>query len=226
MSRRTEHKDYTGYHFNLLTVEYLDCEKPRRKWMCRCECGNHISVYEGNIDRQQSCGCAKSKAAIERNKKATKHGETNTRLFRIWGGMRRRCYEVQNKDYPNYGGRGITVCDEWKEYIPFSLWAKNNGYSDDLSIDRIDVNGSYSPDNCRWISCVEQNNNRRSNHIVEYKGITHTISEWSRIYNIPPKTLRYRLVNGWDVESAMNVPVTKSNCSNENYNKNRLAKVF
>lgn len=197
----------------MLTLIEIDCYKPKKRWMCRCDCGKIISIDQGRIGIQKSCGCIKSKVAIENGKKCTTHGDTNTRLYRIWGGMRRRCYEEQNKDYKNYGERGIVVCDEWLEYFNFKEWAIQNGYNDKLTIDRIDVNGNYCPKNCRWVDMIAQNNNRRSNHILEYNGESHTIAEWSRITNIPPKTIRYRICAGWSIKDALTFEVTKSNCS-------------
>lgn len=208
------HKDLSGKRLNMLTVLWLDCEKPRRKWQCRCDCGNIVSVYECNLGRQKSCGCIKPQIAINNGRHALKHGDTHTRLYRIWESMRRRCNDINCKDYSRYGGRGISVCDDWMEFNSFKTWANSNGYSDELSIDRIDVNGSYSPDNCRWASNITQCNNRRNNRFVTIGGELHTIAEWSRISGISPKVLRYRVESGWE-ESRLLSPI--------NSTSNRLA---
>ena len=124
------------------------------------------------------------------------HDMYGTRLNHIWANMRTRCNCKTNKDYPDYGGRGIKVCKEWDEFINFHEWAMKNGYEDNLSLDRIDVNGNYEPDNCRWITMAEQQSNRRNNVFVEYKGEKHTLTEWSRITGISRSGLSYRLSIG------------------------------
>ena len=124
------------------------------------------------------------------------HGMYGTRLNHIWANMRTRCNCKTNRDYPDYGGRGIKVCEEWGEFINFHEWAMKNGYEDNLSLDRIDVNGNYEPSNCRWITMAEQQSNRRNNVFVEYKGEKHTLTEWSRITGISRSGLSYRLSIG------------------------------
>lgn len=106
----------------------------------------------------------------------------NKRLRKIWGSMKERCYRPMHMHYKNYGGRGITVCDEWKDdYIAFARWAYKNGYRDDLTIDRENNDGNYEPSNCRWITVKEQNNNTRSNRIIEYKGTQYTVSQLAEV---------------------------------------------
>lgn len=136
-----------------------------------------------------------------------KHGETKTRLFKIWGGMRERCQRAKHPHFKDYGGRGITVCDEWRDYVAFATWARNNGYSDDLTIDRIDVNGNYEPNNCRWIPMSEQHRNTRVNRVVEYKGKQYILAELAEFAGIGKTTLKERLNAGWSVEDAVNRPV-------------------
>lgn len=115
-----------------------------------------------------------------------RHGESNTRLYRIWQDMKSRCYNSGDKVYKHYGDRGICVCDNWKfSYISFKNWAMENGYRDNLTIDRIDVNGNYEPSNCRWVDRSIQSANRRNTIFIKLNGETKTISEWSKIYNIP-----------------------------------------
>ena len=136
-----------------------------------------------------------------------KHGESKTRLFKIWTGMHERCERAKHKYFKDYGGRGIKVCDEWNDYISFAEWARTNGYTDDLSIDRIDTNGNYEPSNCRWSTEKEQHNNKRSNHIVEYKGEQYTLTQLAEKIGIGKTTLRERLKMGWSVEDAVERPV-------------------
>lgn len=119
--------------------------------------------------------------------------------------MINRCFRTKDKRYKDYGGRGITVCNEWRNsFKAFYAWAIANGYTDELTIDRIDNNGNYEPSNCRWLSLKEQANNRRSNHLVTYDGQTKTITQWSEERNIKKSTLQRRLSkNGWSVKRAL-----------------------
>lgn len=136
-----------------------------------------------------------------------KHGETKTRLFKIWCGIHERCERIKHSYFKDYGGRGIKVCEEWSEYLPFAEWAKSSGYADNLSIDRIDVNGNYEPHNCRWVTEKEQHNNTRKNRIVEYMGKRYTLTQLAEEVGIKKTTLKERLNNGWSVDDAVNRPV-------------------
>lgn len=131
-----------------------------------------------------------------------KHGATKTRLYRIWTYMRRRCSDPRDKDFDSYGARGIKVCEPWnKSYITFSSWALSHGYMENLTLDRKDNNKGYSPDNCRWVTCKEQNNNRRSNRLITYEGVTMTVAQWAEKLGMERHALLYRL-NNWSVEEA------------------------
>ena len=172
-------------------------------WECACDCGNTITATTQDLRKGDvlSCGCLKIEKQKER---LTVHGEHDTKLHNIWCAMRRRCNNVNNKDYKYYGGRGIHVCNEWIDnYIEFNKWARASGYKYGLTIDRIDTNGDYCPNNCRWISIKDQCNNRRSNKLVTYKGETHTIKEWSEKCNIPYSRLYMRIRNGWSFDRAI-----------------------
>ena len=126
------------------------------------------------------------------------------RLYRIWQHMKDRCYNHNCDSYHNYGGRGITVCDEWRNnYQNFQEWALRNGYTDDLTIDRSNVNGNYEPSNCRWLTQQEQSFNKRTNRTLTYKNKTQTLTEWATELNINSNTLLYRLRRGWTVERAL-----------------------
>lgn len=137
-----------------------------------------------------------------------KDGRKNTRLYRIWENMKTRCYNDHSAQYKDYGARGITVCDEWKDnFQAFYNWSISHGYADNLTIDRKDNNAGYSPDNCRWATMVEQCNNRRNNHIVTINGQGKTLREWSEQFNINYHTVQDRLKRGWNEIDALTTPV-------------------
>ena len=203
--------DLMGQRFNnLLVIKEVDRNKyGTRQWLCRCDCGNYIIETSNHITtgHTKSCGCYKIKFAKQI---FTKHGKKHTRLYNIWCGIKQRCYDVNSNNYKRYGARGIVVCDEWKnDFMSFYNWAMNNGYQDDLSIDRMDNNGNYEPCNCRWATIETQSNNKRSNHVVIYNGISKTVGQWSTDLNINYGTLLSRLLRGWSVERAFTQPVRK-----------------
>ena len=141
---------------------------------------------------------------------AKSHGYSKTRLYRTWCNMKGRCYRKSMKRYERYGGRGIVVCDEWKNsFETFMEWALRNGYTEELTLDRIDNDGNYCPDNCRWISNKEQQSNKSVNHLITYKGKTRTITQWAEELGISAKALEGRLHAWNDVEKAIETPVQK-----------------
>lgn len=125
-------------------------------------------------------------------------------MYKIWIGIKRRCNNKNDFSFKWYGGRGIKICDEWEDYSNFREWSYKNGYTDTLTIDRINPDGNYEPDNCRWATIQQQQNNRRNNVNYEYRGETHTISEWAKKYNMPYSRLYMRLYNGLSIEEALN----------------------
>ena len=136
------------------------------------------------------------------------HGLSKTRLHTIWHSMLCRCKYKGTHSYKNYGGKGIKVCEEWEHnFMNFYNWAMSNGYKDGLTLDRIDNNKGYSPDNCRWATREEQANNRKTNRFLAYKGETKTCKQWCREYNVSPTTLYDRLGRGWTIEQALTIPV-------------------
>lgn len=151
-------------------------------WLCQCECGNILKVRAPDLKNghTKSCGCLHKES-----KPNLTHGLGHTRLNNIWCNMKQRCFNPSNPGYHRYGGRGITMCDAWKnDFMEFYSWAMSNGYNDDLSIDRIDVDGNYEPSNCRWATQQEQSNNTRINRFVLYEDKEYTMSELARHLNV------------------------------------------
>ena len=136
-----------------------------------------------------------------------KHGDSLTRLYRVWNHLRQRCNNPSDARFHDYGGRGIRVCKEWNEFINFKKWAISNGYKDNLTIERIDNDGNYCPENCRWATNIEQCNNRRSNRTITVDGITKNEKEWADFLGIPSYVLRTRLHRGMSEEDAIKTPV-------------------
>lgn len=199
--------DLTGQRFGRWTVlRYSGKKSKNHYWKCKCDCGTEKEVRGSSLTSggTLSCGCLISE--FNRRTKTT-HGGKNTRLYRIWGGMKNRCGNEREEAYKDYGGRGIKVCEEWeRDFSNFYKWAMENGYSKELTIDRIDVNGNYCPENCRWVNMKIQCNNRRNNHRVTYKGRTQTIAEWENELGFKKDILSTRLSNGWSVEKAIETP--------------------
>lgn len=203
-------KDITGERFSRLTVIGISHRNERRRyfWKCKCDCGNEIIVSSNNLKsgNTKSCGCLNKEKMIARKKT---HGMYGTRIYSIWNNMIMRCEDKNIPLYERYGARGITVCDEWKNFDNFYKWAMENGYSDNLTIDRINYNGNYEPSNCRWAGIITQANNTRRNFYIEYQGETHTLAEWSRIIGFKYDLVKHRLYNGWDFETAIKTPILK-----------------
>lgn len=197
--------DLTGQRFGRLTVINKVLSHGNSKsiyWLCECDCGNEIEARGSALvsGHTKSCGCYLSDKIAEQN---FKHGGFGTRLYSIWSGMKKRCYDTEDKDYKNYGGRGISICDEWREdFNSFQEWALNNGYQENLSIDRIRVDSNYEPSNCRWANAIEQSNNKRNNRLITVANKTMTLAMWARERNINPHTIQSRLRSGWsDLEA-------------------------
>jgi len=187
----------------------------KRRILCKCDCGN---IKEYSMDRvihgrTQSCGCLRNEMFFtHRNNNGTSvypKEATDSKLYKIWNSMKCRCYTVSSGAYFKYGAKGIRMCDEWKnDFMAFYNWALANGYSDELTIDRIDYRGNYEPSNCRWASIRTQANNKSNVRKYEYNGELHTMPEWSEIMNINYGALWERLnVLGWSVEKALTTPV-------------------
>lgn len=214
--------DYSGQRFGrLVVVKRIGTKERGTKtivktplWLCQCDCGNEkiVTSVELRSGDTQSCGCLHNELLSQRN---TTHGDAhkngeNYRLYKIWFGMKERCENPSEKSYRYYGERGISVCDEWHDYEEFRSWALSHGYNKDLTIDRIDVDGIYSPDNCRWVNYKTQANNKRSCRYVEINGEIKTITEWCEIYGINRSTTCSRIDRfGWNPVDAIVLPAAK-----------------
>lgn len=202
-------KDITGQKFGRLTVvKRAGTKDNRAMWLCRCECGNEL-IVEGHKLRSgntKSCGCYQRDIARETQ---TKHNGSNSRLYGVWNGMVQRCTNKNNCSYKRYGARGIKVCDEWFDFGTFQEWALANGYNpnakrNECTLDRINNNGNYQPDNCRWIDIKKQCQNTRRSHNITINGETHCMSEWARIFGIKRETIKDRILRlGWDEVKAV-----------------------
>lgn len=182
-----------GKKFGRLFVESEFKAKDCIKCVCKCDCGKEKTIRRADLlsGKTVSCGCKQRENFL---KMAVTHGKSNTRLYNIWCAMKQRCYYEKSSHYHIYGAKGIRVCDEWKDdFMNFYNWAMKNGYTDELTIDRIDVNGNYEPSNCRWATYKEQANNKSTNRYVECGGKIQTVSQWAEELGVHYQTLRSRM---------------------------------
>ena len=203
MKRKYELEDYIGKRFGELTVTGVVLipykNTHRRRFLCKCTCGKEdYSVEPSDLinGRRKTCG-------------HYHHNLGNTDINNVWRAMKRRCYNKNVADFSRYGGRGISVCEEWKnDFLTFYRWAMENGYKKGLQIDRINSDGNYEPSNCRWISPKENSNNRKSNHLLTLNGKTQNLKKWSEELGIPYATIKTRLKHRLPVEKVLN-PIRK-----------------
>ena len=204
-------QDLVGQRFGKLTVigREENSKHGNARWLCLCDCGNKKIIAAGNLrsGHTQSCGCYRKELSIMRS---TKHGKTHTRIYRAWQDMKNRCYNPKTDTYRTHGARGITVCPEWlNDFQAFYGWAISNGYSDNLTLDRVDTNGNYEPSNCRWATPKEQSNNKRNNHYITYNGRKQTLQQWADETGIKQGTIGARLKRGWSIEKALGTGVIR-----------------
>lgn len=208
--------DILGQRFGRLVVaeRLSNYSGGKARWRCVCDCGGEANTSTNQLTsgKTKSCGCLRRETASKTGKMSAVHGMVGTRIYKCWRGMKDRV--KSNKNY-----KDVRVCDDWNNsFQSFYLWAINNGYSDSLTLDRIDPYGNYEPSNCRWADYKVQENNRTNNHIIEIGGVRHTASEWSRITGIQAATLIIRHNAGWP-ESDMLIP---PDLNNANIRRNRV----
>ena len=200
--------DLIGKRFGRLLVLSEDTKRDKSGnvyYLCRCDCGNEKIIKSASLRSglTVSCGCYHLEKVSKVNPKYKR------RLYRKYWSMRNRCEYPGAKFYYCYGGRGIKVCDEWKDFEAFEKWAYENGFKEGLTLDRIDVNGNYEPNNCRWITHKEQQSNRRDNVYITFNGERRTVQQWSEITGIKKSTIQRRMKLGWDEKDLLK-PVDKT----------------
>lgn len=190
----------------LSILNEVESKKWKRYFLCKCDCGNETVVSLDNLrsGHTQSCGCLRSDTTTIIK---TKHGLYGSRLYRVWADIKKRCLNSKHHSFKDYGGRGIILCNEWKEYLPFYNWAMANGYQENLTIERIENNGNYEPGNCKWIPQSEQGKNTRANKIITYNEQSKPLCTWAKELGIKYDVLQLRLSRGWSIERAFNTPL-------------------
>ena len=200
-----------GTRFGRWTIlQYSGYKNHNRQWLCKCDCGTEKNVSQSLLTKglSTSCGCYRKEYLSKLN---TTHNGSNTRLYAIWNKIKDRCYKQKSKDYKNYGARGIIVCNEWlNSFESFRDWALQNNYKENLTIERKNVNGSYEPDNCTWITIQEQQQNKRP-PISKFinKRLSKSIKELAKENNLSHTLVYKRLATGWSLEKALNTPKRK-----------------
>lgn len=208
MRRTYDYDSMIGQQFDRLTLTGYYSKNNRVYAECKCICGktSHPTMYALLSGHSKSCGCLQREINTER---CTKHGMNKSRIYKIYHGMLNRCYLETMPDYKEYGGRGIEVCKEWRGengFETFYEWAQANGYSDKLTLDRIDVNGNYEPLNCRWTITRVQNLNKRNTRYLTHRGITKTLVEWGEQSACGVQAFRARVQANWDMDRALTEP--------------------
>lgn len=201
--------DITGHKYGRLKVLKLNGlnERKRKIWLCQCDCGQYttLSTNELRTGNTQSCGCLHKEILIKNNKKRAYHSLSRTKLYGVYNKMKARCNHKNHRGYEYYGGKNIKVCEEWSnDFRSFREWALNNGYQEGLTIDRKNLSGNYTPENCRWVTWDKQSINKTNTRFFEYKGKKQTLREWSMELNFNYKVLCNRIHrHKWTFERAI-----------------------
>lgn len=204
--RAIKEQDIIGRRYGHLVVLALDsCRAGHKYFLCQCDCGKQkaISMSHLRTGSSHSCGCGVVESTIRRN---TTHNDSKTRLYRIWSEMKRRCLKPSSAAYRYYGGRGIKLSADWLDYTSFQEWSLSHGYTDSLTIERIDVNGDYCPENCKWITKEEQARNKTNNRRITINGETRLVTDWLKDASVSSTQVYYRLKHGWSIEDALFLP--------------------
>lgn len=215
--------ELTGQRFGRLTPIEWTGKKTKSGhnyiWLCKCDCGNYVEVSTGDLRSGStvSCGCYTRDRMSKLNRT---HGGRKERLYLVWMDMRRRCRDPKDVEYENYGGRGISVCDEWQSYEPFRAWAMSHGYDEtakqgQCTLDRIDTNKGYYPENCRFVDMKVQCNNKRNNCLVTYNGKTQTAAQWERELWLKRGSVAKKIKQGCSVEKALKIEMQGSMVAHE-----------
>lgn len=218
---RDHSKPKPGEKFNRLTVRevYLHKTETYSKTyaLCDCDCGGEARVSISSLRRGKikSCGCLQRETASAKFKK---HGDSQSPLYRKWASIKTRCYNPSTKDYPNYGARGIKVCDEWLDSFPaFRDWCLENGWKRGLQLDRKDNDGDYSPDNCHFVTVTQNQRNKRTSRYLDHKGKRLTVAGWAEELGIAHSVLYARLHRGWSIQETLDTPLLRDTSKNESY---------
>lgn len=195
----------------LLVISFNGVVKENRTWNCICECGNNTIVSSNKLKsgRTRSCGCGVTESRFS-------HGMSKSREFKTWTTIKGRCYNKTNKSYKDYGARGIIVCERWLKSFENFYEDMGPKPSRNHSIDRINNNGNYEPENCKWATKEEQNNNTRVNIYLTYNNRTLTLSQWAKELDLKYSALQSRLARGWSVEKTLNTPIRTIKKGNKN----------
>ena len=211
-------EDLTGRRFGrLVVIERVanNPTSPSTRWLCKCDCGKETISYAPQLKNGQkkSCGCLCREHVMA---SAIKHGGRKTRLYHIWSMMKQRTWNPKHSGYKDYGARGIKVCAEWHDdFTAFRDWAYRNGYTEELSIDRIDNDRDYEPGNCRWVTMAEQNRNQRHNVVLELNGRSQLLADWARELGISKTALSRRInILKWPLERALTEKKTAPDAEN------------
>ena len=202
-------RNLKGQRFEMLeVVDFSHTKNGYEYWVCKCDCGKQKIVLANNLvyEKTKSCGCLQKRRVSQTNRT---HGQSQTRLYGIWKGMRNRCYNPNARSYEDYGARGIQICSEWHDFDVFQDWALSNGYAEDLTIERKDCDGMYEPSNCEWISSSAQKKNTRRIHYIEHDGKVMSLADWSKHLGGGPNLVTNRLQRGWSEKDAVTIPVKK-----------------